>query len=158
MKRPFLLTMLIATALLATVDVPEGETKAQAPPTVTGVHILNVGEDYFEIEWETDTPSTCSVEYGRTKDYGRTKELGGSFDTYHRTNITGLDRTTKYHFRIVSENVGGTLGYSKDYTVTTGPQEEVGGGTPGWVWGLLVVAIIALLFYFVFVRPAREMG
>jgi hypothetical protein len=156
MKRPVLLTILFAAAMLATVDVPEGETWAQAPPTVTGVHVLNVGEGYFEIEWETDTPSTCSVEYGKTKDYGKSKELGGSFDTYHRTNITGLDRTTEYHFRIVSENVGGTVGYSGDHTVTTGPQEEVGGGTPGWVWGLVLVGAIALLFYMVFVRPARE--
>jgi hypothetical protein len=153
MKRPVLLSLIFAAALLATVNVPEGETKAQS---VTGVHVLNVGEDYFEIEWETDTPTTCSVEYGKTKEYGKSKELGGSFDTYHRTNITGLDRTTKYHFRIVAENLGGGEATSRDYTVTTGPQEDVDGGTPGWVYGLVVVTIIVLLFYMVFVRPARE--
>jgi hypothetical protein len=156
MKRPVLLVLIIASLLMATVDLPEGGTEAQAPPTVSGVHVLNVGEEYFEIEWETDTPTTCIVEYGKTKTYGKTKELGGSFDTYHRTNITGLQKTTKYHFRIVSENVGGTLGYSKDYTVTTGPQEEVGGGTPGWVWGIIATAIIVLLVYLLLLRPARE--
>ena len=157
MKRPVLLSILLAAALMATIATFHLETSAQAPPAVTGVHVLNVGEDYFEIEWETDTPSTCTVQYGRTKDYGMTKELGGSFDTYHRTNITGLDKTTKYHFRVVAENVGGTLGYSGDNTVTTGPQSEVEGGGSGWVWGGIALVVIVLLFYMVFIRPAREM-
>ncbi|NIP36581.1 MAG: hypothetical protein GWN18_16595 [Thermoplasmata archaeon] len=157
MKRPVLLSILLAAALLLTVTIHEDGTDAQVPPTVSGVHVLNVGEDYFEIEWETDTPTTCIVEYGRTKDYGRTKELGGSFDSYHKTNITGLDKTTKYHFRIVAENVAGELGYSGDFTVTTGPQSEVEGGTPGWVWGLVALSMIVLFFYLVFIRPARQM-
>jgi hypothetical protein len=157
MKRPVLLATVLVAAFLATVTAP-GETRAEESPIVRGVHVLNVGEDYFEIEWQTDTPSTCSVEYGTTKDYGKSKELGGSYVTYHRTNITGLDKTTKYHFRIVAENVGGTTVESSDHTVTTGPQEDVGGGTPGWVYGLVAVVVVVLLFYFVFIRPAREMG
>jgi hypothetical protein len=156
MKRPVLFVLIVTIAFLGTVDLPEGDSEAQAPPTVTGVHVLNVGEEYFEIEWETDTPTTCIVEYGRTKDYGKSKELGGSFETYHRTNITGLQRTTKYHFRIVSENVGGTLGYSGDNSVTTGPQDEVEGGIPGWVWGLLATGMIALFVYLLLLRPAGE--
>ncbi len=156
MKRPLLLTVLLAAAVLTTVTVVEEGGSAQVPPTISGIHVLNVDEDSFEIEWETDTPTKCNVEWGRTKDYGNSKEMGGSFETYFKTNITGLDRTTKYHFRIVAEALAGEIGYSSDRTVTTGPQEEVGGGTPGWVWGLIATVTIFLLVYLLLLRPARR--
>ena len=158
MKRTVLFSMMLATAMLATVPSSQVETSAQVTPTIFGIHVLNVGEEYFEIEWDTDTPTTCTVEYGRTQEYGNVKELGGSFDTYHRTNITGLSKTTRYHFRIVAENVGGQSGHSDDQTVTTGPQSEVEGGVSGWVWGIAALLAIVLMFYLVFIRPAREMG
>jgi hypothetical protein len=96
------------------------------------------------------------VEWGRTKEYGESKDIGGSFETSFQTNITGLQRTTTYHFRIVAENLAGDVGYSSDQTVTTGPQDEVEGGTPGWVWGLLSVAIIVLLVYLFLLRPVSQ--
>jgi hypothetical protein len=96
------------------------------------------------------------VEWGETKDYGKSKELVGSFDTYFRTNLTGLERTTKYHYRIIAEDLTGEVGQSGDFTVTTGPQAEVDEGTPGWVWGIVSVIIIVLLVYLLLLRPAQQ--
>ncbi len=156
MNRPALFVILLAAAVLTTVTVVEEGCSAQVPPTIFGVHVLNVDEDSFEIEWETDTPTKCTVEWGKTKDYGNSKELEGPFEAYFKTNITGLDRTTKYHFRIVAEALTGEIGYSSDRTVTTGPQDEVEGGTPGWVWGLIATVVVFLLVYLLLLRPARQ--
>jgi hypothetical protein len=156
MKRPLLLAVLLAAFVLAAVTIVEEGTSGQVPPTVQGIRILNVYENKVEIDWETDVPCKCKVEWGRTKDDGNTKVLEGPFETYFQTNITGLDRTTKYHFRIIAENLAGEIGYSSDRTVTTGPQDEVEGGTPGWVWGLTATLIIILLVYLFLLRPAQQ--
>jgi hypothetical protein len=156
MKRSFSTTFLLLTSVLASIAIIDDGTSAQVPPSITGIHVLNVDEDSFEIEWETDTPSKCTVEWGKTKAYGESKEIGGTYETNFVTNITGLDRTTEYHFRIVAESLGGGVGNSPDRTVTTGPQADVEGNTPGWVWGLLSVAIIVGLVYLFLLRPARS--
>jgi hypothetical protein len=156
MRRPLLFTILLALSVLMAVTTVEEESSAQVPPSVIGVKVLNVGEDYFEIKWETSTPTKCTVEWGKTKEYGQSKELTGSFDSYFRTNITGLDRTTKYHYRIVAEDLSGEVGQSGDFTVITGPQDEVDEGTPGWVWGIVSVLIIVLLVYLLLLRPAAR--
>ena len=156
MKRPVLLVIMLSFALLVTVTVVEEGGSAQVPPTITGVRVLNVDEDSFEVEWETDTPTKGFGEWGKTKDYTYSKELGGSFETYHKTNVTGLKRTTKYHFRIVAENLAGDVGYSSDNTVMTGPQDEVEGGTPGWMWGLVAMVAIVLFVYMFLLRPAQR--
>lgn len=155
MTRSLVLAVLIIASLLATVTLVEIDTSAQVPPVISGVRVLNVDENTVEIAWETDTPCKCTVEWGKTKTYGKSKEIGGSFETNFRTNITDLERTTKYHFRIVAENLGGEIGYSSDRTVTTGPQDEVGDATPGWVWGLVLLAIIVALVYLFLLRPAQ---
>lgn len=155
MKHPLLLVLLLATAVLTTVTIVEDGTYGQVPPTVFGVRTLNVDENVFEIEWQTDVPCKCRVEWGKTKEYGNIKDLGGSFETYFKTNITGLDRTTKYHFRITAENLAEEVSHSSDYTVITGPQDEVGENTPGWVWGIIATVAIVLIVYLLLLRPAR---
>ena len=156
MKRTLFVPFLLVASILATVAVIEDETSAQVPPVVTGIHILNVDENSFEIEWETDTPSKCIIEWGKTKTYGNSKQMGVSYETNFRTNITDLDRTTNYHFRIVAENLAGEFGNSADRTVHTGPQDEVEGGTPGWVWGILITIIIVGLVYLLLLRPTQS--
>jgi len=156
MKRSLILPVMLVASVLATVAVIDDGTYAQVPPVITGLHVLNVDENSFEIEWETDTPSKCTIEWGRTKTYGESKEIGGPYETNFRTNITGLDRTTKYHFRIVAENLGGDIGHSADRTVTTGPRDQLDESTPGWVWGLVLVAVIVGLVYLFLLRPAQR--
>jgi len=156
MRRWLPFALMLAASVLGAATAVEEDVAGQAPPVILAVHVLNVGEDYFEVEWETDVPTKGSIEWGTTKDYGSDKSLEGSFDTYHRTNVTGLDRTTRYHFRIHVENLAGDTGRSGDQTVTTGPQDETEGGTPGWVWGLSAVIIIVLLFYMLMIRPGRQ--
>jgi hypothetical protein len=156
MKRSILLAILLVAAMSTAVITIENDSAAQVPPTVSGVHILNVDENVFEIEWETSVPSKCTVEWGKTKDYGNSKELTGAFDTYFRTNVTELDKTTKYHFRITAVDLADEVGRSGDFTVITGPQDEVDGGTPGWLWGLVAMLIIILLVYFLLLRPVRQ--
>jgi len=156
MSRTPTVVLLVAFILLCTVSLAGPDASTQAQPVISGVHVLNVGETYFEIEWETDVPTQGTVEWGTSKDLGNHKSMGGAYLTYFRTNITNLDRNTKYHFRVFGEDLSGGVGYSGDQTVTTGPQAENEGGTPGWVWGVSAAIAIVLLFYIFMIRPGRE--
>jgi hypothetical protein len=155
MRLSTLIVFLLVAAVLSPIALVE-DSDAQAPPVVLAVRILGVGENHFEISWETDVPTKGTVEWGKTKDYGESKATGSNFDTYHRINITGLTRLTEYHFKVVVQNVAGEVAQSTDHTITTGPQEELNESTPGWVWGITAVLIIVLLVYIFLLRPARQ--
>lgn len=142
--------MLVATFALLFI-APSGADNG-IPPTISGVRVLNTGEHYFEVTWQTDVPTKGGVEYGETKDYGDTApEFGNNYETIHYLNVTDLKRGTKYHFRIFAENFNGDMGYSGDAEVATFPYEEEG-GLPWWAWTAIALAVIAVMMYLFFPR------
>lgn len=138
--------MMLFATFTALSLVPSGAGNG-LPPTISGVRVLNTGEYYFEVTWQTDVPTKGGVEHGTTKDYGETApEFGNTYEIVHYLNVTGLERGTKYHFRIYAENLHGDIGHSGDNEVATFPYEEEG-GLAWWAWVTIALVVIVLLMY-----------
>ena len=150
--------VIIALALLfvgsfACITLEDAEGQDEVPPVVVGVRVLNVGEKWFEVTWETNEPTKGGVDWGRTDKYSNTVNALGSFETVHYLNVTGLDKGTLYHFRVFAEDLGGNVGHGDDVKVGTFPYEAEGEGLSSWTWGIIAIVVIVLLFYVLFLRP-----
>jgi len=88
------------------------------PPTITDVSATNVMQNSATISWTTDEAATGQVEYGTTTAYGSTS-AETSLMTSHSMNITGLNPSTTYHYRVVATDESGNKAASEDYTLTT---------------------------------------
>ena len=144
--------MSAAGALLVGPTLAQDET----PPAVTSVRLLNVGDTYFEVEWQTNEPAKGGIQYGRSSDYGKVIDGPNTFVTRQFLNVTGLTKGATYHYRVYAEDVHGNIGFSGDYTVTVGDQGGGGGGGFSWTWTLFALIIIVIVVYFLFIRPARD--
>ncbi len=137
--------MLLATFTTLSL-VPSGAGDG-LPPTISGVRVISTGEYYFEVTWQTDVPTKGGVEHGTTKDYGETApEFGNNYELVHYLNVTGLEKGTKYHFRIYAENLNGDIGHSGDNEVATFPYEEEG-RLAWWAWVVIALVVIVVLMY-----------
>jgi hypothetical protein len=95
----------------------------KVPPEISNVvsEVLEYNE--VRITWETDEESTSFVEYGLTTDYG--KVYGNwATNTFHSVTLTNLQSLRRYHFRVISSDSWGNLGYSDDDTFDTVMSEE----------------------------------
>ncbi len=150
--------VIIALALLlvgtfAGIMIEEVDAQDEVPPAVVGVRVLNIGEQWFEVTWETNEPTKGGVEWGRTDEYGNTAQALGSFETVHYLNVTGLERDTLYHFRVFAKDLGGNIGYGDDLEIGTFPYGAADEGLSSFTWAIIAMVIIVLVFYFLFLRP-----
>ena len=150
--------LIIALALLlvgtfAGIMIEEADAQDEVPPAVVGVRVLNIGEQWFEVTWETNEPTKGGVEWGRTDEYGNTAQALGSFETVHYLNVTGLERDTLYHFRVFAKDLGGNIGHGDDVKVGTFPYGTEDEGLSSFTWAIIAIVIIVLVFYFLFLRP-----
>ena len=150
--------VIIALALLlvgtfAGIMIEEADAQDEVPPAVVGVRVLNIGEQWFEVTWETNEPTKGGVEWGRTDEYGNTAQALGSFETVHYMNVTGLKKGTLYHFRVFAEDLGGNIGHGDDVKVGTFPYEAEDEGLSSWTWAIIAIVIMVLIIYFLFRRP-----
>lgn len=96
------------------VPTPEPTPVPTPEPTpvfeVTGVNIVEVGEDYATVEWNCSLPAHGWIEYGLDETYGlETGHHTSSMLDYHRQTIGNnpagvnppLEPETTYHFRAV---------------------------------------------------------
>ena len=82
----------------------------------------------MQIFWTTDKPTTSWIEYGLTTAYGsKVSSYAPSPDYYeHGTyDLSGMQRSTTYHFRIIAEDAQGHKIVSDDYTFTTGLKNSI---------------------------------
>lgn len=70
------------------------------------------------IQWTTDVPSTSRVEYGSTSSYGQVVEDSTPV-TNHSILLTGLSRSSTYHFRIKSTAEDHDIHISDDFVFHT---------------------------------------
>ena len=101
-----------------------GKNEGKAP-TIKEVDVIEVKHSVFNeavIRWTTDVPSNTIVEYGFTTDYGKTVKYDKVFTTEHRIKISGLNRETTYHFRVVSRDIFGNASVSDGHTIDTTKQ------------------------------------
>lgn len=85
--------------------------------------IINIVTEVLEynevkITWETNEESTSFVEYGLTTEYGK---VYGNWTptTTHEVVLTNLLSLRRYHFRVISSDDWGNIGYSEDDTFDT---------------------------------------
>jgi hypothetical protein len=148
------LALLLVGPLAGTFMIDSADAQDEVPPVVMGVRVLNVGEEWFEVKWETNEPTKGGVEWGRTDEYGNTAQALGSFETVHYLNVTGLKKGTLYHFRVFAEDLGGNIGHGDDVKVGTFPYEAEDEGISSWTWAIIAIVLIVLIIYFLFRRPS----
>jgi hypothetical protein len=75
------------------------------------------------ISWNTDEPATSQVEFGEGtgSSYSRKTQEDGNLTTNHLVIVSGLSPSRVYHFRALSKDRAGNVGYSSD-TVTITPK------------------------------------
>jgi len=96
--------------------------EVESGPDVTDPVISSVasstGETTATITWTTDENATSTVEYGETDSYGSTSS-SVALTTSHSIVIDSLTAATTYHFRVSSQDEGGNVATSTDYTFET---------------------------------------
>ena len=118
----------IARPLIARVDkgLPIGaaaQAATQAPVNVA-VSISNVRADNLTnssvtISWQTNVPTSGSVEMGKNEFSNSYSSAGGKPLTSHIVQITGLETKTSYRYRIASSDKSGKVAYSAIYELVT---------------------------------------
>ncbi len=105
-----------------------GGSADTTPPVISGV-TTTPGTTQIQVDWATDEPATSSVEYGLTTSYelGRIDDL--TLTSAHSALLSGLQSSTTYNLRVISQDASGNSSASGNFAVTTGtssvPQEPV---------------------------------
>ncbi len=107
-------------------------TTGTAAPVATTLAATNVGPSGALLNGRVhpgNGSTTVTFQYGLTSAYGSTvtadqSPLNGMTDTSVSRSISGLSAGTTYHFRVVAQNVGGTV-YGSDMTFLTGTPPTV---------------------------------
>jgi hypothetical protein len=107
-----------ASGMSGIVTVAGQPTADTTPPVISGVSSSHLSGTGATITWTTNEPSDSQVEYGTTTGYGSTA-LNSSMVTSHSQALSGLSKSTLYHYRVKSRDAAGNLATSGDYTFTT---------------------------------------
>jgi hypothetical protein len=93
---------------------------AAGPGTlISGVTISGITSSGATISWSTSTSTDTQVVYGLSNAYGQATALNSTATMSHSANLTGLQASTQYHFRVQSRDSSGVLAVSSDATFTT---------------------------------------
>lgn len=95
-----------------------------APPQLSAITAAP-GPNYARIQWRTDEGANARVEYGPTAAYGQTTALVSQLATNLAVTVSGLQATTLYHFRVISQDVCGHQATSGDLQFTTLPAPDL---------------------------------
>ncbi len=89
------------------------------PPVISNVAAQNIASSSASIVWNTDEASDSQVEYGLDTNYGDATTLDPALETEHGVQLSNLEPSTTYHFRVLSRDASGNLATSDDFTFTT---------------------------------------
>jgi hypothetical protein len=109
-------TLLASVSLDYTFTTPADD----APPIISNVQAVNVTDAAATITWSTNEPATSVVLYGLAPSYGLQSSAPGLV-AIHSVPLSGLTKSTTYHFRVVSADGQGLSASSTDFTFTTAP-------------------------------------
>ena len=88
-------------------------------PVISSMSASMITSNTATIYWKTDVPSDSQVQYGLTNQYGSSSPLDKGMSTSHTEELTGLETSTTYHYRVISKTAAGGLAISEDSTFTT---------------------------------------
>ncbi|RJQ14334.1 hypothetical protein C4553_01310 [Candidatus Parcubacteria bacterium] len=87
-------------------------------PLITSISVQSVGTSSAVIKWSTNELSDSRVMYGTSTSYGLVSE-NGAFVFTHSLSLSGLQPSTTYHYRVISNDKSGNTATSSDHTFTT---------------------------------------
>jgi len=93
--------------------------KDTTAPIISGVSAGSITAHSVTISWITNESSDSQVEYGLTSSYGSLTPVNTTMATNHSIQLTGLNNSTIYHYRVKSKDSSGNLAISADFTFTT---------------------------------------
>jgi hypothetical protein len=89
-------------------------------PEITNVEVTDIELDSVVITWETASLATSVVEYGETTEYGKSLSVSTNPDAAtHTAQLTNLNHSTMYHFRVRGTTVDEADIFSQDNTFET---------------------------------------
>lgn len=89
---------------------------------ISDIRVEDVRQGVFPeatIAWTTDGYASSAVEYGTTVEYGETSAYESVYSREHSVKLTALKKDTRYHYRVVANDVYGGVVRSDDRTFTT---------------------------------------
>src|SRR5574341_1445892 len=89
------------------------------PPVISAVTVGGITSAQATVSWTTNEPATSLVEYGTTTTYGLQTTENLALAGQHQHQLTGLQASTTYHYRVLSRDAAGNLATSADRTFTT---------------------------------------
>jgi len=89
------------------------------PPQVLNPRAENSYANAARLQWTTDEPAVCYVEYGTTAVYGQQTTVLGLPDKNFSTTLADLASHQTYHYRIVARDDADHVSASSDQTFTT---------------------------------------
>jgi len=102
--------------LIVTELLPDNDAE---PPQVLSARAENCYANATRLQWATDEPTVCYVEYGTTAAYGRQTPVLGLPGKNFSTTLANLASHQTYHYRIIARDVAGNVDVSSDQTFTT---------------------------------------
>jgi hypothetical protein len=103
--------------LLNNANPPSGGPDTTAP-VISNVAIGLFSNNAGTISWNTDEPSTSSVDYGLTAGYGFSM-TNSILVTSHSIRLTNLISATTYHYRVSSSDASNNSATGLDNTILT---------------------------------------
>jgi len=94
------------------------------PPRVLNSRVENRYANAARLQWETDEPAVCYVEYGTTVTYGQQTPVLGLPDKKFSTTLALLAPQQTYHYRIIARDDADHVGVTSDQILTTLPGEN----------------------------------
>ena len=89
------------------------------PPSISKVLAGDISNLSMTISWTTNENSDTQVEYGATTAYGSSTPVVPTLVSSHIVQLSGLQSSTMYHFRVKSRDAAGNLATSADFTANT---------------------------------------
>lgn len=100
------------------VDSNSGNVTIGQAPAVTSLSASNISENSVTISWTTSKKSKTIIRWGTTESYG-SEYSGSNYTKNHSKNLTNLDSSTRYHFKVFVEDKFGSTGSTGDYSFVT---------------------------------------
>lgn len=92
---------------------------ASRPLGLEDIGTESLAHDGFVVTWSTPFEGTSRVEYGRTSQLGTVVQPDEELRKDHSVAIAGLSPSSRYFFKVVSENEAGITNESDAFEVTT---------------------------------------
>ncbi len=97
----------------------EPEIIDSEPPVISDISISNITTGGTTITVLTDELTIIKVQYGLDENYGSETPISTDFSDENAIDLTGLQSATRYHYRVIVQDVSGNESSSPDETFTT---------------------------------------